>query len=122
MNQPNLITCDTLAECNQHDGDRIRVVGIYTLYDPYPKNRKFEAKPLVQIELSNQEKGPFLEPFWHLDAERPADEIAQFNGRKVCVTGTYYKTQPVNPKDPPQAVSFGGSCIHPVETIEVVSS
>ncbi|MEM9091165.1 MAG: hypothetical protein AAGC93_20775 [Cyanobacteria bacterium P01_F01_bin.53] len=121
MSSTDLAICETSSACDQYDGKRIQVIGIYTLYDPYPPNKKFKAPPIVRLELSDENKGPFLEPFWHPQSERTSTEIDKFKGQKVCVTGTYYSSQPSNPDNPEQATSLGGPCIYPVETIVAVN-
>jgi hypothetical protein len=109
-------TCASLAECGARDGKRVSVVGVYTPFFPMPNRKRDDDSPLpVRIVLGDG-KGPLLEPYWHKDAIRPADEAARHAGKKVRVIGTFHKESP--PPPDPEAATLGGPCIHPVEKIE----
>jgi hypothetical protein len=113
----NLPTCSTRAECDANDGKRVQVVGVYTVFDPLPK-RKRDHPPARHVKLVlGGEDGPFLEPYWHDGAERPADEIARYEGKKVRVVGKFMRDMPPRPGDPPHAAAMGGPCLHPVESV-----
>jgi hypothetical protein len=117
MNE-NVPTCTTLAECNAHDGERVHVVAVYTVWDPLPM-RAENHPPAQQVMLvfGSEEEGPFLGAWGRDEHLRPLDEIARYNGKKVRATGTFLRKMPPHPTDPPEAASLGGSCIHPVESI-----
>ena len=111
--------CTTLAECLEHDGERVQALGVYTLYDPFPGRKQGpERTLLVYLQTGEAEHGPFLEPFWHPDAIRTAEERQQYADEQVKVVGVFYAQQPRQPGEPAEAVSFGGPCIHPVESID----
>jgi hypothetical protein len=110
--------CRTVVECDAHDGDEIEVVGTYRFFPDQPGVDYTGVPRAVRVELDGG-AGPLLEPYWHPDAVRSASETERFLGREVRVRGRYLTQQPRNPDDPPQASALGGSCIHPVETIEL---
>jgi hypothetical protein len=115
-----LSTCSTRAECAAHDGQRVAVVGVYTVWDPLP-SRKLDQAPARQVQLMlGAEEGPFLEPWGSEQHLRPLDEISRFEGKKVRVVGTFRREMPRHPSDPPQATSLGGSCIQSIERLEAL--
>lgn len=115
----NLPTCATVAACDANDGKLVAVMGAYQLFPDQPGIDYTGVPRAVRIALDDG-LGPFLEPYWHKEAVRPAAEVTKYLGKKVRVTGRYYREQPKNPDDPPYASSMGGPCIHPVENIEPV--
>ena len=116
----SLPTCSTLAECQAHDGKRVRVIATYTVWDPLP-DRARNHPPAQQVMLKfGGDDGPFLEPWGHEGHMRSLDEIARFNGKRVRVTGTFLRAMPPHPTDPPHAASLGGPCVRSVERIEAV--
>lgn len=117
MNE-KLPTCTTLAECASHDGERVTVVGVYTVWDPLP-DRAANHPPAQQVVLTfpPDTEGPFLEAWGHKGHMRALDEIARYKGKKVRVTGTFARKMPPHPTDPPEAASVDGPCIRPVESI-----
>ena len=46
----NLPTCTTLADCLSHDGERVHVVAVYTVWDPLPE-RAANHPPAQQVML-----------------------------------------------------------------------
>ena len=112
-------TCATVAACDANDGQQVTVVGTYRLFPDQPGVDYTGVPRAVRIALDDG-MGPFLEPYWDKQAVRPDAEVARFLGKKVRVTGRYYRVQPKNPDDPPHASAMGGPCLHPVESIELV--
>jgi hypothetical protein len=110
-------TCTTVAACDANDGKRVSVVGAYRLFPDQPGVDYAGVPRAVRIALDDG-MGPFLEPYWHNEARRPDAEVSRYLGKKVRVTGVYYREQPRNPNDPPYASAMGGPCIHTVEKIE----
>jgi hypothetical protein len=118
----NLPICTTLAECNAHDGERVVVAGVYSMYQYMAPTQLADSDIPVRILFAGdagQPNGPMLSVFWMTSARRPAQEIARFKGKKVRVTGTFHRDQLENP-DTPGMSTVGGPCIHPVESIEPV--
>jgi hypothetical protein len=109
--------CRTPTECAAFDGKRVTVVGVYRAL-PHPKGAvRGETQPvLARVEIDGGD-GPYLEPFYRAAAQRDDAELARLNGRRVRVTGVYYRVQPRNPDDPPHAAAMGGSCIADIEQI-----
>ena len=107
--------CTTLAECLTHDGERVEVVGVYTVADVFPSQKRDSELPRpVQLMLDG-EPGPFLEPYWHAQAVRSPEEMARYRGKRVRVRGTFRRRQPPNPD--PRAASMGGACLCSIEEI-----
>lgn len=112
-----LPVCRSLAECKAHDGQRVHVIAVYSVWDPLP-DRARNQPPAQQVVLRfGDEEGPYLGAWGHDGHRRSLDEIARFNGKQVRVTGTFRSVMPPHPTDPPHAASLGGPCIHPVEQI-----
>ena len=116
----NVPSCSTLAECKAHDGERVRVVGEYAVWDPLPSRARTDP-PAQQVilKLADGKDGPFLGAWGHDDHTRPLDEIAQLRGKRVQVTGTFRSKMPPHPTDPPYATSLTGPCIHPIERVSL---
>src|SRR5689334_20928674 len=49
MNE-NVPVCTTLAECSAHDGERVHVVAVYTVWDPLPQRAR-NHPPAQQVML-----------------------------------------------------------------------
>lgn len=113
-----LPTCTTLADCLLHDGERVNVVAVYSVWDPLPV-RAANHPPAQQVMLmfGPDKEGPFLGAWGHDGHMRALDEIARYKNRKVRVTGKFSRQMPPHPTDPPEAASLNGPCIHPVESI-----
>jgi hypothetical protein len=111
-------TCTTLDRCRAHDGERVEVVGTYTVWDPFP-DRPDDLEPARQviIALEPDEDGPYLGAWGRPGHLREPAEIARLAGRKVKVIGTFHGTMPPHPTDPPEAASLGGPCLDPVESV-----
>lgn len=110
--------CTTLAECTAHDGEVVRVEGIYSVWDPLPM--RWEGDPpaqQVQLVFDAGEEGPFLGAWGYDDHFRALEEIARFQGKQVRVIGKFLRRMPPHPTDPPEAASLDGPCVHPIETI-----
>ena len=116
MSESNLPVCRTLAECRAHDGQRVEVVGVYALHDYRPVKKKGDDSPLPAFVQLGDQRGPYLEPFWHQAARRSQDEISRYQGKTVAVVGVFHGQQPADP-DNPDGAAMGGSCLHPVESI-----
>jgi hypothetical protein len=114
MNDDKLPTCATLAECKAHDGRRVHVVGVYTIYNVMPARPLDKETAPVRIAFGD-EMGPFLGAYWHQDGSRPQAEKAQLEGKRVRVTGTFLNNMPPNPN--PRAASLAGPCIHPIDSV-----
>ena len=113
-------TCSTQAECVGHDGSRVAVVGVYTVWYPLP-DRKRDHPPAQQVLLKlGKDEGPYLEAWGDPRHMRPLEEIARFQGKKVRVVGRFRREMPPHPSDPPHAAALGGSCLQSVESIEEV--
>jgi hypothetical protein len=113
-----LPSCVSLAECRAHDGERVEVVGTYTVWDPLPY-RTDDMRPArqVMIAIEPDGHGPYLGAWGRPGHFREPAEIADLAGRRVRVTGTFHARMPPHPTDPPDAASLGGPCIHPVEGV-----
>lgn len=116
----NVPSCSSRATCEAYDGQRVRVIGVYTVWDPRPWRGKNDP-PAQQVILTWQsgEDGPFLGAWGRDDHTRPVTEIAWLGGKRVQVIGTFLSKMPPHPTDPPYATSLGGSCIHPIEQISI---
>lgn len=113
----SLPTCTTLVQCVAHNGQRVHVVGIYTIYNVMPK-RKLDDDEISPVRIAlDDEMGPFLAAYWHADAARSAEEKARYKGRRVRVTGTFNEAMPPYPDS--RMAQLAGPCIHPVEKIEL---
>lgn len=115
MSDDNLPTCTTMAQCSAHEGKRVIVVGVYTIYNVVPARPLDKETAPVRIALGG-EPGPFLGAYWHQSAKRDASEKARLDGKRVRVTGTFLGNMPPNPN--PRAASLGGPCIHPIESVD----
>jgi len=118
----NYPVCTTLAECESHDGERVVVVGVYSMYQYMAPTQLPDDDVPVRIVLAGEPgpvTGPILGVFWMASTKRPSQEIVRFKGKKVRVTGTFRRDQPKN-LDTPDMSTLGGPCIHPIESIEQV--
>jgi hypothetical protein len=110
-------TCSSLAECKAHDGERVHVVAVYSVWDPLPYRPDGLPPPRQVMLRFGDQDGPFLGA-WGRDGHlRSLDEIARFRGKRVRVTGRFLSVMPPHPTDPPHAASLGGACVYPVDTI-----
>lgn len=110
----------TIKELEQKDGQKVEIMGKYQLYNPYPNKKAAGGNVLVRIVMEGEEKdGPFLGAFWHEQSKRSAEEMKKYEGKQVRVRGIYHQKQPPQPDAPDFAATFGGACIHPVDTVFV---
>ena len=117
------VVCTTMTECLSRNGERITAVGVYTLHDPYPgRKRDAQLPPLVRLAMEDSREGPFLEAFWSPTAVRADEERERLEGRRVQVVGTFYAEQPAQPGSTGRETTFGGPCIHPVESVSLFDS
>lgn len=117
----NLPVCTTLAECAAHDGQRVTVTGVYSLYQYMAPTQLPDDEVPVRIVLAGEPgpvTGPTLGVFWMASTKRPLAEITRLKGKKVRVTGTFLRDQPRNPEHPDMS-TVGGPCIHPVDSVEL---
>ncbi len=110
-------TCATLAECDAHDDKRIEVVGTYVVWDPLPFRAPSQPPAQQVVIMFGSEEGPYLGAWGHDGHLRPLEEIARLADHRVRVIGTFHRTMPPHPTDPPMAASVSGPCIHPVESV-----
>ena len=106
-----------MSGATDRHGQRVEIEGIYTAREVRPSSGGGAGQ--VVVVVSDDGREVMLEPFWHPDVVRPAEERARFEGRRVRVVGTYHREQPPQPGLPEGAVaaSYGGACIHPVESV-----
>ena len=114
----NIPVCKTAEDCDVHDGARVDVVGVYTVYSTGRKRKLDDTSPRPVRLTLGEAAGPFLEPFWHKDAVRPAAEVERMEGKRVRVRGIFHRQQPAHPSGQTMA-TMGGACLHPVEKIEL---
>ena len=109
-----------MAACEARDGQRVRVVGVYTVYDPMSSRTKDMPPPRqVEVRLAHDSDGPFLGELGHDDHFRPLDEIARLAGKRVRVSGTFHVMAPPEPDHNPREAAVSGPYIHPIERIEI---
>lgn len=117
--QDHAPTCSTMATCNEADGKRVHVVGVYSVYDSRSVRPKNMPQPQqVEVRLEGQD-GPFLGETGDDDFLRPLDEIVQFRGKRVRVTGTFRTTPPPDSDKDPRGGPVIYPHIHPIERIEL---
>jgi len=95
---------------------QVRVIGKYTQIDarqrPSPPP---QYKGIVAIILAD-DTPVFLQPMWHPDAIRPAEEIARYDNKKVVVVG---KMVPKTPKSPEPQAMIIAPCMIKIDSIEL---
>jgi hypothetical protein len=114
-------TCSTMPACNDRDGQRVQIVGVYTIYDPMSTRTK-DMPPTsrqVEVRLAQDIDGPLLGAVDHDDRFRPLDEIARLAGKRVRVTGVFRLMLPPEPDTDTRGGPFISPHIHPIERIEV---
>ena len=117
--QDHAPTCSTMAACNEADGKRVHVVGVYTVYDSMSVRPKDMPPPRqVELRLGGQD-GPFLGETGSDDFLRPLDEIARLRGKRVRVTGTFRTTPPPDSDNDSRGGPFIYPHIHPIERIDL---
>jgi hypothetical protein len=81
-----LPTCGSLAECRTHDGQRVHVVAVYSVWDLLPERAK-NHPPAQQVMLMfGDQEGPYLGAWGHDGHLRPLDEIARLHARPAGAT------------------------------------
>jgi hypothetical protein len=58
MPDDKLPTCATLSECKAHDGKRVHVVGVYTIYNVMPARPLDRETAPVRIAFGDVGPGP----------------------------------------------------------------
>lgn len=109
-----LPTITTMAQIGEHAGERVRVVGRYTLQDV----RKRRTPPAVYaghatVRLSDG-TAVLLEPAWAPEAIRPDDERQRHTNQMVAVVGLIF---PRAPQSPDGSASLLMPCMINIETI-----
>jgi hypothetical protein len=111
MKPTTLPSCTTHEECHAHDGQRVEVVGIYTVWEPRADISPEQSKSrVVKLRFDGAKSGPFLAKAH----KRSPEEIAQFRGKRVRVIGTYVRQMPQRPQTEAQ---LQGASIDDVESI-----
>jgi hypothetical protein len=113
----NLPTCTTLAECKQHEGQRVQIVGEYAVWDPLPMRAKDQPPARQVLVKFGDAEGPYLGAWGENDHMRPLDEIARLGGKRIRVVGTFRSAMPRQASADPRAASVDGPCVHPIESI-----
>ena len=115
--KPTPAVCTTHEECHAHDGERVEIVGIYTVWEPRADIPPERSKSrLVKVRFDGASSGPFLAAENAQVYKRSLDEIAQFRGKRVRVIGTFLREIPQRNDDSAQ---LGGACISAIESITV---
>lgn len=110
-----LETCKSREDVQALDGRRAIVIGTYVQVDvrqrpkPPPVRRGHAAIQLSDSTLV------LLEPVWKKEAVRPAEEISQWEGRKVRVRGFLHR---VAPEAPDPVANLLWPCVSPVESVQ----
>lgn len=108
--------CTTYEQCHAHDGQRVEVVGVYTVWEPRPDIPPERSKSRhVKVRLDGSPGGPFLEPASAKGHKRSPEEIAQFHGKRVRVIGTYLRDMRTHISE--TEAQLMGSCVKDVESI-----
>jgi hypothetical protein len=95
------------------DGKEVTVVGTYRLHDPVPHLRREPPFYLSAITFEGE-----IKPRLFLQLPRPAGEQEKLDGTVVRVVGTFHRTQPRPPGDPPHSATFGGSWLYDIKALE----
>ena len=113
MPQPVVITAfDQLAAA---DGQPVTVVGTYHPHDPVPQLRRDPPFYLSAVLLDGDSK-----PRLFLQQPRPDGEQQLLSGKRVRVSGTFHRTQPRAPSDPPHSATFSGAWLYDITRIDPV--
>ena len=116
MKPTTLPVCTTHEQCRAHDGERVEVVGVYSVWEPradIPPERSKSRH--VQIRFDGAKSGPYLEPAGAKGHKRSLEEIAQYRGKRVRVIGTYLHEMRAHIEH--TMAQLSGSCIKNVESI-----
>ncbi len=105
------------SELTNFEQKSVWIKGRYTIHNPYPKGKFRPSNLPVKIVLDD-DKGVFLEPFWHPNSIQNPKDIEQFRERLVYVKGTFYSEMPPDSTRLGEIVStMGGACLFPVDSI-----
>jgi hypothetical protein len=97
------------------DQQEVTISGIYIQYDPVPHVKRDTIDYLSGILLEGD-----TVPRVFLEKPRPLYELKNFNGKKVVVSGRYFKTMPLAKGDPPYTARYQGGWIHEINKIEPI--
>src|SRR5262245_19510153 len=84
----NLPVCTTMAQCAAHDGERVIVTGVYSLYQYMAPTQLPDDEVPVRIVFAGEPgpvTGPTLGVFWMASTKRPLAEITRLKGKRVRV-------------------------------------
>lgn len=102
----------------EREGKQVRLIGRYTQVDvSYIKRLPPSYVGHVAVELDDG-TGILLYPAWHPSAIRPANEITQFQDKRVVVIG---KLVPTAPEPPDNSASLIGPCMLTIDSIELAT-
>ena len=112
-------TFKTRKELEKHIGQKVTVVGVYTLI-AIPKKKRLptqkseETWPAVLISDGTE---ILLESFWFKERERPKAEQQKLKGKMVLASGTLHS-------DPPlpigKAENIGMYCLSPIDEVKLI--
>lgn len=114
------VECTTWAACLKHDGQRVAIVGRYTVERPLARRKGGGDVTRVRIIPDGGRRGAYLAPLWHDDSARPEAEQSRLEGVEVRAIGRLHLRAPPKPGDPPHAARMGGACLHPVESVDAL--
>lgn len=112
----NIKRCETLQAIQANTGKRVMVIGTYIQIDiRMRKKGKPQHIGYAAVQLTD-ETLVLLGPSWSSAAIRSVEERVQFENKQVEVIGTVHLQTPEHPK---QIAYVMGSCISPVEQIQL---
>lgn len=114
------IECTRWSACVKHDGQRVAIVGRYTVERPLAGRKGGGDVTRVRIIPEGGRRGAYLAPLWHADSTRPDDERTRLDGKLVRAVGRLHLEAPEAPDQPPHAARMGGACLHPVESVDAL--
>ena len=115
VREPQVTTCETLEACRPHDGQVVRVVGVYGKY-PFGKGKGRRWRGHIRIDLGDGVL--LLGRYWHDESRRDEAEIERFDGERVAVTGRFLAVTPPKPGDPPYAQHLSIPAMVEIDGIE----
>lgn len=86
--------CQSAREVVELDGQEVLIQGVYEQMDV---RLRAAGPPVHEGHASlvlEDTTTLLLEPVWHADAKRSADEIARFEGKAVIVRGVVHRVAP----------------------------
>lgn len=96
--------------------EQVRLIGRYTQIDV---RKRPSASPIYNGHVAlllDDGTEVLLYPIWHSEAKRSADEIAQYQNRKVIVIGTIF---PKSPGSPDNVANLVMPCLTEVKSIQL---